>query len=302
VDKALAGSWAFWCIAGAMTGIALAFVLPRLLARRPRRRAASHAVANVRVYRSQLVELDREFASGLLTDGEHRRARVDLERRLLEETEEDQREPGRARSTPGTAIAIGISLPALAFGLYALFGDPGALRDPQAFEARPDVPSLKNVPALRDELVRHLERSPRDGRGWVLLARLELERDRFAEAAQAYGKAVAASATVARDPAVWCEYADAVGMAQGGTLAGQPREFIARALTLDAAHPKALEMAGSAAFERRDHAAAAGYWRQLLVRMPDNSPGKRELAAAVARAEQLALNDDGARTATANSK
>ena len=124
----------------------------------------------------------------------------------------------------------------------------------------------------------------------MLLARLDLDGDRFADAAAAYAKAIAVSAKVARDATVWCEYADALGMTQGGSLSGKPRELIDHALTLEPTHGKALEMAGSAALEQGDFGAAAAYWRQLLAQLPAASPARRELAAAIARADQLAAN------------
>ena len=122
----------------------------------------------------------------------------------------------------------------------------------------------------------------------MILARLQADTDRFEEAAQAYGKALAVSSKVAADPAVWCEYADALGMAQGGSLAGRPREFIDRALALDPNHPKALEMAGSSEYERGDYAAALRYWRPLLAAQRPGSQAHAELAAAIARTERLA--------------
>lgn len=288
MDSAMAESFAFWAIAVAMTGIALGFVLPRLFARRAPPGTASPAATNVEVYRSQQAELDRECAAGTLADVDYRHACRDLERRLLAETQGERRAPREARATPGAAIALGVALPALAFGLYALFGDPAAMTHDAAAAPRFDVAADRDPAALRAKLVAQLERSPRDGRSWVLLARLDFAADRFADAAAAYAKAVAVSPEVARDATVWCEYADALGMAQGGSLAGQPRELIDHALTLDAAHGKALEMAGSAAFERNDPAAAAGYWRQLLAQLPAGSAQWRELAAALTRAEQLA--------------
>ena len=112
-----------------------------------------------------------------------------------------------------------------------------------------------------------------------------VEYGSFTEAAAAYASALAATPTVGKDPGVWCEYADALGMAQGGTLAGRPRELVAQALAQDPAHPRALEMAGSAAFEERDYAAAARHWRTLLAQLPPASAEHRELAAAVARAD-----------------
>jgi len=171
-------------------------------------------------------------------------------------------------------------LPVLAVGAYALRGAPDAVRSPGEAAAV--------APALRDALVAQLQRNPRDGRAWVLLARLETAADRHVEAAADYAKAVAASTKVAADPAVWCEYADAIAMTQGGLLAGQPRDLVMHALALDASHPKALEMAGGVAFEARDYAAAAKYWRELLAQIPETTREHEELAIAIARADELA--------------
>ena len=150
------------------------------------------------------------------------------------------------------------------------------------------VDSNADADALARGLSAHLGKQPRDARGWVILARLEADRERFEDAAQAYAKALAASSKVAADPAVWCEYADALGMAQGGNLAGRPRELIDRALALDPNHPKALELAGSSEYERRDYASALGYWRPLLAAQQPGSQAYAELAAAIARTERLA--------------
>jgi cytochrome c-type biogenesis protein CcmH len=149
--------------------------------------------------------------------------------------------------------------------------------------------SPTSVPARRDELLRHLARNARDGRGWVLLARMDLEAERFAAAAASYERALATSTRIAADAGVWSEYADALGMLQGGVLAGRPRELVMRALALDPAHPKALEMAGSAAYEQQDFAGAVQHWRQLLAQLPAASVRHLELAAAIARAERLTL-------------
>ena len=174
-------------------------------------------------------------------------------------------------------------MPLLVLGAYALRGpSEPVIGSGDAAAVAP------RAPALRDILVAQLERNPRDGRAWVLLARLETAADRHAEAAADYAKAVAASTKVAADPAIWCEYADAVAMAQGGILAGQPRDLVMHALALDARHPKALEMAGGVAFEARDYAAAAKYWRELLAQIPGTTREHGELAIAIARADERA--------------
>jgi cytochrome c-type biogenesis protein CcmH len=130
--------------------------------------------------------------------------------------------------------------------------------------------------------------SPGDARAWVLLARRRMDADQFELACAAYARALALSRKVASDPQVWAEYADALGMAQAGRLAGKPKEAIGRALALDPRHPKALELAGSAAYEARDFRSAQAHWRALLDLLPPDSPQRLPLRAAVHRADRLA--------------
>lgn len=124
---------------------------------------------------------------------------------------------------------------------------------------------------------------PPDGRALVLEARRHMEANRFAEAAEAYEKGLAASRKVAGDPLVWCELADALGMAQGGRLEGRPAELIGKALALGPNHPRALEMAGSAAYEARDYARAVLHWEQLLAQLSPGSDEHAQLSQAIAR-------------------
>jgi cytochrome c-type biogenesis protein CcmH len=196
---------------------------------------------------------------------------------------------------PGVGAAVVAWTPASVLGSLLLLAGLAlttvmALRWPAA-EAPDPARAIAEAPtpqARRAALVRFLERQPRDGRGWVLLGMMDLQAERWPSAAAAFERALAASPKVAADPAIWCEYADALGMAQGGSLAGRPTELIQRALALRADHPKALEMAGSAAYERRDFAGAVDYWRQLLPQIAEGTTPRAELEAAIARAQRLA--------------
>jgi cytochrome c-type biogenesis protein CcmH len=172
------------------------------------------------------------------------------------------------------ARAVAAALPALAAFAYALVGAPEAIE-------RLAAPTTAQLEA-------HVARVPADARAWVLLARRHMDADAFAAAASAYARALDASARVAADAQVWAEYADALGMAQGGSLAGEARAALGRALALDPMEPKALELAGSAAYEARDFGAARAYWSALLEQVPEDSPLRAPLRAAVDRAERLA--------------
>ena len=274
----------------AAIGLTLLAVGAVLLGPRRWRSAAgdvSQAQTNAAVLRQQLAELEGERSRGLLDEAEFVRLREELQRRLLSEA------APAAGVAPGNAqprralLAYAAALPVAAILLYLQFGHPQLIgatvpQPPAASDAAGDGdPMLAQLEA-------HVAASPEDARAWVMLARLRMQRDLFEPAAAAYERALAASAKVARDPLVWCEYADALGMAQGGRLAGRPRELIDKALALDAAHPRALEMAGSAAYEAGDFRGAARYWQQLLALLPADSGERAELAAAIARAEQRA--------------
>jgi cytochrome c-type biogenesis protein CcmH/NrfG len=153
--------------------------------------------------------------------------------------------------------------------------------------APPAGSAASSAEEQRAALRRAVAAEPGNGRAWALLGFAEAEAGRFAEAAQAFERALATSRKVALDPWVWCEYADVLGMAQG-TLAGKPTEAIAEALRLQPNHPKALEMAGSAAYERSDFAAAASYWKRLLPQLDEGEPPHQAVRAAIGRAERRA--------------
>ncbi len=279
----------FVAAALALTLVAVGAIL---LGPRRQRTAAgevSHARTNAAVLRQQLAELEGERARGLLDESEFARSRDELQQRLLAEAA-PLASPGPGSARPRRALMIyAAALPVAAALLYLQFGHPQLLGMPVAVP----LPATFDAGAEPGEqlllrLEAHVAAAPEDARAWVMLARRRMQHDQFAPAAFAYERALQASAKVARDPLIWCEYADALGMAQGGRLVGKPRELIDKALSLDATHPRALEMAGSAAYEAGDFRGAARYWQQLLSLLPADSGERAELAAAITRAEQRA--------------
>jgi len=212
------------------------------------------------------------------------RAREELQRRLLEDVH-GAMGMGAFRATRGRGAALGVAvlMPLAAVLLYLALGTPRALTAGPLMAG-----AAEGAAADAGALELHLRSNPRDARGWVLLARAQAEAGDFAQAAQSYARALDASANVARDPGVLCEFADALGMAQGGSLAGRPAELVAQALAIDGAHPLALEMAGSAAYEAGDYARAVQEWQRLLPQLESAPQRHAELGAAIARAQAKA--------------
>jgi cytochrome c-type biogenesis protein CcmH len=200
--------------------------------------------------------------------------------------------PARRSAWRTTALLVA-GLPLLAFGTYGLRGDLGALRPERSVLSeqwlQQGLPADGEARAqLLAELDQYLQKQPRDPRALVLKARLEMRAERYDRAVVAFEGAVAGRSKAANDPDVWVEYAEALGMAQGGTLVGEPQRLVRKALDLDARHPQALDLAGSAAWETQDYALAAMYWTRLLAQMPPGDSRRAELQAAIERAERRA--------------
>ena len=154
--------------------------------------------------------------------------------------------------------------------------------------AQAPVSPASDGPSTAAEFEAYLQRHPKDVRAMVLKARLDLRADRFAEAVAGFEKAIAASPKVARDPDVWVELAEAKGLQQGGKLVASTTELVEKALAIDPQHVRALDLAGSLAWERGDFAAAARHWTRLLARIPSNDPRHVELSAAIEAASRRA--------------
>jgi cytochrome c-type biogenesis protein CcmH len=186
-----------------------------------------------------------------------------------------------------TAVVVGL-------GVLALWRDTGAPGHAGP-DARPLTATVaegastsSSAAATYGALESHLKLQPRDGRALVFKARMDAEAGRFEMAAQGYATATRVAPRVARDPAVWVEFAEARAMAQGGRLAGEPEQSLERALSLDDRHPQALDLLGSAAWERGHHAQAAALWRRLLAQTAPDSERHGALVRAIDRAEMLA--------------
>jgi cytochrome c-type biogenesis protein CcmH len=279
---------AFWVIAGGMTLAAVGFVAVRLVFPRGAPAHAEPREATLAALQASWAELERDRAAGLLPADQQEAARAELVRRAQEELDEAPASPVRGRSL-AAAAAVAVLIPFAALALYRQVGSPEAIDTVQAFAGLDGPITPGRLPAFRDSLARHLADNPQDGRAWAILGRIELGLDRYEAAAAAFARATESSRKVAADPEIWVDYAEAAGMAEGRTLVGRPARFIARALEIDPANPRALEMAGSLAMERGDAAAAARHWRALQDRLEPGDPRQEELARAIARAGRLAM-------------
>ena len=269
----------FWVICTILIVIALAFVLPTALQRTAENQNSDieRKEANIAIYRDQLAELKSDLNNGIVSEEQFDADRDEIERRLLEDAKQlgTKKQAPLAASGSGTAYLLAIGIPCLAVALYLKIGEPKSITGQVTSPAsvRSTVPadgerSEAQIEANVAALAKRLQSNPNDLSGWTMLARSYNSMGRFAEAAGAYAKATELSP---KDADLWAEYAMASAMANGRELTGKPLELVNQALKLDPKNPKALQLAGTAAFQAKNYKKAIEYWEQVLSQVPADS-------------------------------
>ena len=284
----------FWLICAAFILIALAFILPPALQRSEesdRKGDDERKLANIAVYRDQLAELKTDLQNGIVSEEQYAQDRDEIERRLLEDTKSAKSERKQTTATVSarnTAYALGIGIPLVAIVFYLNVGTPkgitGAVVTSAPTSSAPAPRSQEQIEANVAALAKRLESNPSDAQGWAMLARSYSSMEKFSESAGAYAKATELTPNNAD---LWAEYAFATAMASGRSLEGRPMELIQRALKVDPNNAKALQLAGSAAFQAKDYKTAVGYWERVLTHVPPGSEVAQTIQARIDEAKTL---------------
>jgi cytochrome c-type biogenesis protein CcmH len=272
---------AFWLIVVVLTAAAvLLLVLP--LVRPGRRAQTSVADANVSIYRDQFAELERDLASGTLTEDQHAQARAELERRMLDDVDAAASAKSKvSRSGFVAAVVVGVVVPVSAALLYMHLGNPRALT--VAKHPPPDASTItiEQFRQMTAKLAAKLEKNPDDPVGWTMLGRAYRALERYPDAIKAFEQAEKLDPNNAD---VLVEHAETIGLAHGNNLEGEPMRLLDRALKIAPDNEKALTLSGAAAFARNEYATAIRYWERLTARVPPESDLGRALASGIAEA------------------
>ncbi|HEY6280923.1 MAG TPA: c-type cytochrome biogenesis protein CcmI [Burkholderiales bacterium] len=273
---------AFWIVAGLFVVVAVLLVVPPLLRSRGDDRV-SRSAANIAIHRDQLRELEADLRACTLSAELYEQARREIEAQLLEDLSRPDAAAVQRQKWRGTAIALALAIPVCAVGLYFIVGTPQALA-PANTDTTSHGLNAQQIKAMVGRLAEHLKANPDDGQGWVMLGRSYGVLGRFDEAASAYANAVE---RLPNNADVLADYADILAMTQGGRLQGKPETIIERALKVDPNNPKALALAGTVAFEKKDYAGAVRYWERMLPQVQPESEEARSIQASIDEARAL---------------
>ncbi|OYT90815.1 MAG: c-type cytochrome biogenesis protein CcmI [Burkholderiales bacterium PBB3] len=242
--------------------------------------------------KNQLRQLRDLHQSGALPLAHYQESKAALERRLVDLIVDGSPD---AQSAPPTrkpsAKLLGILLLAvlaIAIAGYSTTRPSLPTQDSSTPDNNAEAPHTTDsaqMERMTEQLAARMAEQPGDANGWAMLARSYSVLGKHPEALKAYEKAVALRKD---DAALLADYADSLAVQNQRSLAGKPMQMVEAALKIDPKHMKALALAGTHAFDRKDYARAAQYWERAVQSGPAGHPMVQSLTAALTEARNLA--------------
>ena len=284
----------FWIIAAAGAALVV-IVLARAMWRGAHLPGGDHAEQDLRVYRDQLAEVDRDTARGVLSEADAARVKTEISRRILS-ADAQRTAPLEADQRPSAIMIAVLALVMIggSFGIYMTLGAPGygdlALRDRIAFaeelrQSRPDqaaaeagLPAGPSVTELSPEYEALLTRlretvatRPDDVQGQTLLAQNEARVGNFSAAARAQSEVLRIKGADAPVEDV-TSYAELLVMAAGGYVSPEAEAVLRAALTREVENPTARYYWGLMLVQTGRPDLGFRMWDGLLRRGPEDAP------------------------------
>lgn len=305
----------FWILAAALTAITALAILSPL--RRGRGGAAPAAAYDLRVYRDQLAEVERDLDRGVIGPDDAQRLRAEIGRKVLDADRRAALSAPAARG--GRALWPAVALVAMLAGAVALYlreGVPGAPDMPlaerfaaadAAYRDRPTqaeaeaaaparpAPDLSQADpeylTMIDQLRDAVGRNPDDQQGLALLASNEMRLGNLAAARAAQQRLVDLRGDQA-DAVQLMQLATLMVDAAGGVVTPEAEAVLRRALTLDPTQPQARYLQGVLLIQNGRPDRAFPLWRGLLDEGPEGAPWIAPIRAAIQDLAWLAGDDE----------
>jgi cytochrome c-type biogenesis protein CcmH len=271
------------CVAGVVVWV--------LLRQGPVVTSASQSQANVKVYREQILDLDREHANGHLSDSEWQQSRDELSVRLLQDTAVDD-EPHVITQAQSwrTAVVIALVFPMSALALYIWLGAPEAISPmpPAAVsaEAATEQAAPPNLDQIVENLASKLQADPNNLEGWVLLGRTHRSMGNLDAALSAFDRALKLNA----DDELILARAEVLAAKNQGRFDGEPWRVIREVLQRDPQNYAALLLAGSASYANNRYADALEFWQRARLLLAADHPDVPNLIEAMSTVQAKMKN------------
>ncbi|MGR3249284.1 MAG: c-type cytochrome biogenesis protein CcmI [Paracoccus sp. (in: a-proteobacteria)] len=305
----------FWIFASGLTAIVAYAILSPVW--RASGRAEPAAAYDLRVYRDQLREVDRDLDRGVIRADDADRLRAEIGRKVLDADRRlSQGGHGTAAGRPLAAGLLMALLIAAAAALYLREGVPGAPDMPlqarvaaadAAYRDRPTQAEAEAAAPPRPEpdltgtdpeyldMIKQLRaavaRTPEDPQGLQLLATHEMRLGNLPAARDAQERLV----RIAGDDATAAQLMQLATLmieAAGGLVTPEAEAVLAKALAKDRDQPQARYLQGVLLIQNGRPDRAFPIWSRLLEEGPETAPWIPSIRAAIADLAWLAGDAD----------
>ena len=278
-----------WIILAIMASTAAALLSVPFIWRIDRPQAG--AVNDIDVYRDRLKEVENERRQGVIDDAQAEATRLEIVKFALAANKMERSAmpllSGRERNFATICITGIVALGSV--GLYAAAGNPSRPLTPSSVAPQPAIASEPAVPGNLvkplqaflaenkgqsqpqsglppvDEMIQRLAarllQNPKDGQGWRTLGWSYSSIGRFAEASEAYAKAIELSPN---DAEIRNARVEALVRSADGTVTADARTAVEDTLKIDPKNAHARFYKGLATEQDGDKAAALTDWREVL--------------------------------------
>ena len=176
---------------------------------------------------------------------------------------------GRHGGVPIWVVSLIVAIPIAVVALFWQFSGAFNVKiDPAAETGASKGHSNDELKRMADQLAARLESNPDDVQGMATLARTYYSLGDYPNAAKVYARLVK---VIPDDATILADYADSLAVSNGNNLSGEPMALIERALKVDPNYWKALAMAATEAFRRKDYKTAVANWEKSLASLPPDA-------------------------------
>ena len=290
----------FWGIAGFLTLICVILIIWPLL--KQREVLETNVDYNLKVYKDQLTEVDKDFQLGRVDPTELDAIKTEIQRRILTENVEANQKKQPKNLAPTTyvifTLVASFLVPSAAIGIYANFGSPGYPDIP--LSKRADLPTLKIAAETTvekkkpneehagiDDMITNLRAKlkvyPNDLQNWELLGRTLLIRKQYEEASTSLRQAVSIFPS---NLELRATYAEALVLAAQGRISREAlKQFklVSKSIPKD---PRVRYYLGLADYQQKKIEPALRTWTTLLNETPQNAPWRKMLRSRIDQASK----------------
>ncbi len=261
----------FWIYAILLIILALLIILPPLFKKIALETDARRS-QNIQIAKEQLAELETAFSNKEMQQDEYLARRDELEQSLYSDVATAEATTTEyAKPSLISTVFIALMIPAIAFPLYAKYGNSDAA-DPSKAKIARNIPKKANgepdIDAMVSGLRAKLEANPDNAEGWYMLGRSYMALNRYSDASYAYEQLLKLEPKSAK---YMLFLADAVAMKNKGDVSGRPAELIEKALELEPNNVTGLWLGGMSLSQQGQDAKAIARWN-LLIPLLEQQP------------------------------